>query len=66
MFSWCFIWMKARIFSGFLLRDNRFLQCASQADVVEIWQVLRGDAQVFVDPQISCVSISKTRSAKHT
>ena len=66
MFSWWFVWVKARIFSGFLLRGNRFLQCASQAEVVETWQVLRGDAQVIVDPQISCVSNSKTRSAKHT
>ncbi len=27
MFSWWFVWVNVRRFSGFILRGNRFLQC---------------------------------------
>ena len=27
MFSWWFVWVNVRRFSGFILRGNRFVQC---------------------------------------
>ena len=27
MFSWWYVWVNVRRFSGFILRGNRFLQC---------------------------------------